>query len=170
MAISALGNAKFMPTHLRGLYRWAGRVNDIGDVSGGQSTLSIRLAQTSDAAEKLWFYLTEIWWKMGVVTPQAAQLRLIDAYWPNISPGVDTFIGIPAPEESGDTYGATAPKDAILIHPIFLGQPKSFTGVDLQVETTNTDSMTVELSMRGFATQVPIDPVPFFGGAPYRVL
>lgn len=165
MAISASGDVKYMVTHIPGLYRWSGTVADTGDASGGSATLNIKMGDSADPAPKLWYYLTEIWYRMSVVTAQPGELTLDDADWPGLNPdGATQRIGVPAPIMDADTFGGTPADVAILRRPIWLGQPAGEADVFLTFLTTNTNTMTHSLMLRGFATQKPINPFPYLGG------
>lgn len=161
MSVIAVLGANRQATIVPGLYRWGGRIDDTGDGTGGTATLSVRIQDSGDVSPALWYWLTEIWYEMKIVTAQAAQLVIASGEWPEIDLGVNQVIGIPAPIMDADTFGASAPVAAMLPHPLYLGQPKTLTDIDLSVVTTNTDTMTHGVILRGWATQYPIDPRPY---------
>lgn len=163
MAITTTVDATRAPTHIPGLYRWGGSATDTGDGTAGTADLLIRLNTAAEPAPKLWYYLTELWYKLSVVASQPAELFIEASDWPEISFSSSRLhIGIPAPAIQSLLFGATAPKDAIFIHPIYLGQPVQGAAALLTVRTFNTDTMVHTVFMKGFATQKPINPFPYF--------
>lgn len=163
MSILAVGTIKLMPSHIKGLYLWGANVNDTGDGTGGTATLTHRLNGSADPPQKLWFYITEIGLRIAAVTSQAAEFKITQAEWPQIEIAADAeYIGIPAPAMDADTFGGTAPINLFLPFPKLLGQPAEGVDADLNIITTNTDLMELHSNVRGFATQLPIDPLQFY--------
>lgn len=162
MSVTNTEDVTRQPTHIKGLYRWQVRNTDVGDGTSGVVTLICRLNKAADPPESLWFWLTEVWFRMTAVTAQPAQLEIPDSSWPEIDTGFDTVqhIGVPAPAMQADTFGASAPVAAILPSPYYLGQPAPGVDSTLTLRSTNTDTAIYELIIRGFATQYPINPLP----------
>jgi len=163
MSITAISPIERQATIRPGLYRWSGAVSDIGDATGGDANLYLTMNAATDPALMLWYWITEIWYQMTVVTAQPGMLTINLPDWPEINiGGLSWDIGVPAPNMQANTYGGSTPVAAILTRPLYLGQPVGNANVYLQFQTANTDTMVHQLLVRGFATQIPLDPLNFY--------
>ncbi len=164
MAVTETKLIEYQPTQVEGLYTWVVSQTLTMDASGGAATIVNRLSDASLPANMLWMYLTEIYYRMIIVTSQAAQLEFDPGDWPMLQStgNLTEYIGLPAPDTHADGYGAATAPNIFLPHPKYLGQAAPQINADVNFKTTNTDTGVVSLTLRGFATQKPINPFPYF--------
>lgn len=134
------------------------------DGTGGAATIDHRIQASAVNLPILWFYLTEIFFKMTVVTAQPAELTINTEDWSALAPigtAIET-IGIPAPATQADLFGASKPTDIFLPSPKYLGQASPGIDAQLKIITANTDTGVIVSQLHGFATQKPLDPLDFY--------